>query len=294
MHVMLFGQSGRLGKVLAQKLADLGGSRLTMIASSDIRPNPAALAAAAIREYTPDIVVNCTAHNGAESCDEQPADALAINGCLPAAMAAEAKKIGALLIHFSTDYVYGGALFTESIPETTPPSPINFYGYSKMIGEQAIQLINPCHLIFRLCSIYGDDLAGPLDAIRQVSRSKGSTETPIEVLQQYCSPTSVQLIADVVSEVISRLIPPTWRGVTGTYHLTAAGAVWKRDFAQLALKLFLDMDDIRVREGALRIPRPIFSVLSCAKFTGTFGIELPSVEEDLRRQAERFRSAHKT
>ena len=204
-------------------------------------------------------------------------------------MAKFAKQTGALLVHFSTDYVFDGNT-PEPLDEQSPTNPRSIYGLSKRAGECAIEITNPFYLIFRLSSLYGSDSQGTLGVLKQLKEGKGTPDAPINVLDQFTAPTSVDTVARIVSKLLGDATDPArvhvgnWREVSGIYHLVDHAPCWKVDLAQKTIFLATGKSAV-VTEGKLTIPRPRYLNLSTLKFRTTFpgiGATIPTVEDDMR------------
>lgn len=284
--ILVFGKNGRLGKKILAAFED----RAVGLGKGDIDLRRAGLIYPAMLEHKPRFVINCSAMNGLEQCASYPADAIALNAGAVSAMAQYCKEIGAMLIHFSTDYVFpGGAL--EDYTELSIPNPQSVYGLSKLMGEWAIRQINPYHCIFRLSSLYSDDLAGSLDVLRQAREGQGSPENPIKVLAQLASPISARKVVEFLKHAFAtKLDLGNFRGVTGTYHIAPTHRIWKSDFARYTLSRFYpELGALTVVEGKLAEPRPIFMGLDPTRTMNffEFSIDLP---KDLEEEAAAWHS----
>ncbi len=204
-------------------------------------------------------------------------------------MAIGAKRNDALFMHFSTDYVFDAGLTTASIREFDLPEAKSHYGWTKLEGERAVRRLCPHqHLILRLSTIYDNTATGPLEPIEQAFRGKGVAHDPIQILSQYCCPTSTRLVADAVAHVIADYAKepsPEWReAAVGTYHLATSEPVWRETFVRWALdQTFVGHDDWRFTKYTPPNPRPIYTALNVTRFQETFGFDLPSWRTDLGR-----------
>ena len=150
--ILLLGKNGQVGWELQRTLAPLGNvvaldqEELDLVRVGDIRST--------VQELKPDIIVNAAAYTAVDKAESEPDLAMAINGDAPGVLAEEAKKQGALLVHYSTDYVFDGTKDTPYTEEDIP-NPLNGYGRTKLAGEQAIQAVDGNYLIFRTSWVYG-------------------------------------------------------------------------------------------------------------------------------------------
>lgn len=279
MKVVLFGSNGRVGSCLGTVLGPTCDLHTFSRAAIDLETDPSQIVRT-IKEIRPSVVINATACNGPEKCADAPSVAYAVNVNAVAAMAAACRDIGAFLVHYSTDYVFGDSLVP--LDEQSETGPVNLYGLSKLAGEKAVQIINPYHAIFRLSSVYGADHAGPLDILKQVAAGKGTPENPAKVLRQLCCPISAQRVAELTYHALQMIFKRhTLRLMSGVYHMAPAGAVWKSDFARGVLDLSGYRGPVSIVEGTLAQPRPTTLLMDGTKFSQTFGVKPWNPYEDL-------------
>jgi dTDP-4-dehydrorhamnose reductase len=292
MNILIFGARGRLGSELVARLSR-GSDHVLGLSRQDADLTHPLSIARWINAQRPDVVINATAMNGMEQVDRDPHIGFLVNAAAPAVMARECADTGALFIHFSTDYVFSGSKVKLTLIEDDRPEPMGKYGWSKLAGEDAVRNCGDKYLIFRLSSIFGRDFRGVLDVVRQVvEKGRGGPDDPVQVLHQYCAPTSTLLIADAVHRIIKTVPREDWARVTGIYNLASRGGVWKRDYALYTLKAFLGDGPLgghwSVVEGRLSVPRPEHTCLDSTRFEHTFGIQLPTWGADLDRAAREF------
>ena len=265
-NILLTGANGQVGRELQRTLAPLGKVRALDRQALDLTRMDAIRAA--IREQKPDLVVNAAAYTAVDQAEAEPDLAMLINGQAPGVMAEEAKKLGALLVHYSTDYVFNGAK-PDPYTEEDEPAPINAYGKAKLAGERAIRASGCRHLIFRTSWVYG--LFGK-NFLRTIRRLAGEKEELSIVADQIGAPTWSRMIAEA-SALALRGDPPT-----GLYHMTSAGAASWHGFAQAILdaqgwngKLI----PIATRDYPTPASRPANSRLDNGKLAADFGLALP-------------------
>jgi dTDP-4-dehydrorhamnose reductase len=175
--ILLFGKIGQVGWELRRTLAPM--SRLVCVDYPEVDFTQPDSIRTWIRETAPDIVVNAAAYTAVDKAESETVLALKINGEAPGVMAEEAKKLGALLVHYSTDYVFDGTKTTPYV-ETDAPHPLGAYGRTKLAGDQAIQATGCAHLIFRLCWVYGargNNFCSPCCGWRANAKSSASCAT---------------------------------------------------------------------------------------------------------------------
>jgi len=283
--IVLTGKNGQVGSELEKSLAPLGELIALDRQGLDLA-NPDSIRQV-VRELRPDVIVNAAAYTAVDKAESEPDLAQAINGTAPGILAEEASRLNALLVHYSTDYVFDG---TKSTPytEQDAPNPLNVYGRTKLAGEQAICAQASRFLIFRSTWVYDAHGKNFLNTIKRVGAQR--PELAI-VNDQFGAPTWSRDIAQTTARTIALYLAKTnSEQANGIYHLTAQGQTTWFDFAQAAANcgLFAGL----AHPPALRaIPsseyptparRPMYSVLSNAKLLEQFGIQLPQWEVSLR------------
>jgi dTDP-4-dehydrorhamnose reductase len=243
-----------------------------------------------VAQAAPDVIVNATAYTAVDRAEVEPERARLINAEAVALLAAAARRIGAWLVHYSTDYVFDG---TKTAPylETDAPAPLSVYGATKHRGDVAIAESGCAHLIFRVSWVYADGGNNFARTTLRLAREKNALQV---VGDQLGAPTSARLIAAATADAVARL----GRGADaplspGLYHLAAAGAVSRADYARFivaaALRrgatLALGPEAIQaVPTAAYPSPatRPLNSRLDTAKLRSALALELPDWQEDTR------------
>ena len=278
MRILLTGPTGQVGSALLQTLSkDHDVIPLTRQQLDLSRPQ-------AVRAPKVDVIVNAAAYTAVDQAEKEEALAMAVNRDGPAVLAEEAKKTGALLVHFSTDYVFDGEKPTAYL-ETDAPNPLNAYGRSKLAGEQAIRQCGCRHLIFRTSWVYGVTGKNFLLTMLRLAREK----KPLRVVDdQHGAPTSNLMLAAAVSQAIGRAT------TSGTYHLTAGGKTTWHGFARLIFEetsTAAELTPIPSKDYVTPARRPRNSVLDNAKLQRDFGLRLPSWEQGLREVLQAWKSA---
>lgn len=276
MIVLVYGATGRVGCEVIDRLRADGHSVIGLHRTDGDfagSKHPAHW----IRLREPDLVINCVAMNGMERCAADQAFADLVNAEGPRTLAKTCKTFDIPLIHFSTDYVFSGSHNQAPLLETFPVEPCGAYGHSKFHGEPPVVNFSDKNLVFRLSSIYGRRWEGPVDAVRQATTPGRSK---IEVLRQFCAPTSARTVANAIAQVV-RVAAGRWEDFGGIYHLATTEGIWKRDFARELLSRVLPECSLEIVEGELELARPVHSFLCSDKFEETFSYRLPTWSEDL-------------
>ncbi len=282
MKILLLGANGQVGWELQRSLAPLGLLEVCDRQRADLR-QPEQLVTL-IDRLQPNVIVNAAAYTAVDKAETDQVAAWQVNAESVAVMAAEARRHDALLVHYSTEYVFDGGK-QDAFSENDPTSPLNVYGASKLGGEQRIQASGCRHLILRTSWVYaarGNNFA------KTMLRLAAEREGLRVVADQVGAPTSAELIADVSALMIQRLMydPVLAEQANGIYHLTAAGEISWHGYARfvidgaaalgLQLKATGDMVlPIDTRDYPLPAARPLNSRLDTRKLQSTFGLALP-------------------
>lgn len=285
MKILLLGKNGQVGSELQSSLAGLG--ELTACGRGDLDLSNADSIREMIRKLQPDVIVNAAAYTAVDKAEAELDLAMQVNAVAPGIMAEEAKRFNALLVHYSTDYVFDG---TKSTPytEQDAPNPVNVYGRSKLAGEQAVSAAASRFLIFRTSWVYDAHGKNFLNTIKRL----GSQRRELTIVNdQFGAPTWSREIARATARIIALyLARPDQKQINGIYHLTAQGQTSWFGFAQAAAKYGL-FDGLATPPVLRAIPsvefptparRPMYSVLSNAKLLKQFGVQLPSWDVSLR------------
>jgi dTDP-4-dehydrorhamnose reductase len=266
LRILLTGRTGQVGAELEQTLPALGEviatdrSALDLASADQIRR--------AVREAKPDVIVNAAAYTAVDKAESEPELAMRINGEAPGILAEEAKQLDALLLHFSTDYVFDGTKATPYV-ERDLPNPLNTYGRSKLAGEGAVVASGCRHLILRTGWVYSMRGQNFLMTILRLARERPALRV---VSDQVGSPTAARDLAAGCSQLLRRPLEP------GIFHMTAAGTTSWHGFAEAIVRnaqLRTPVTPIGSHEYATVARRPRNSVLNCAKLKAAYGIELP-------------------
>ena len=287
-HIMLIGKVGQVGWELRRALAPM--ARITCVDFPDIDLTSGDSIRQWVRGSRPDIVINAAAYTAVDKAESEPDKAMAINGVAPGILAEEAKRLNALIVHYSTDYVFDGSS-TQPYVETDAPAPLGAYGRSKLAGDQAVQAIGGAYLIFRLCWVYGARGQNFMLTMMRLAREREKLRV---VSDQVGCPTWSRMIAEATALALkSAIVAPDRQAFSGIYHLAAGGMTSWHGFAQAIINLMpgaekkcAEIEAISTAEYPTPARRPAYSVLSCDKLERTFGLWLPHWEESLRQVLE--------
>ncbi|WP_455425046.1 dTDP-4-dehydrorhamnose reductase [Dryocola sp. LX212] len=298
MDILLFGKTGQVGWELQRSLAPLGNVIAVDVHSTEYCgdfSNPEGVAET-VRRVKPDVIVNAAAHTAVDKAESERDFAQLLNATSVEAIAKEAEKLGAWLVHYSTDYVFPGD-GDKPWQETDATAPLNVYGETKLAGEMAVQTYCSKHLIFRTSWVYAGK--GNNFAKTMLRLAKDREELSI-INDQVGAPTGAELLADCTAHAITtaRRDPQ----VSGLYHLVASGTTTWFDYANLVFSearqagLILAVNKTNpVPTSSYPTParRPNNSRLDTNKFQTTFGLTLPAWEVGVKRMlAELFSTAN--
>lgn len=291
MKILLLGKNGQVGWELQRALAPLGElTALDRQGDDGLCGDLTNLdgLAATVRAVQPQVIVNAAAYTAVDKAEGEPELAQRINAEAPAALAREAAALGALLVHYSTDYVFDG---TGSAPwaEDAPTGPLGVYGATKLAGEQAIAQTGCPHLILRTSWVYA---ARGGNFARTMLRLAQERERLTVIDDQWGAPTGAELIADVTAHAVAQTREQPAKA--GIYHLTAAGETTWFSYAKYVLALAGQAQKaIKIKAPELLpIPtsayptparRPHNSRLDTRKLQTRFGLALPPWQHGVRR-----------
>lgn len=290
MKILLLGKNGQVGWELQRSLAPLGQVLALDSKSQDYCGDLGDLQglAATVQRFSPDVIVNAAAYTAVDKAESEPAQAQRVNSEAPAVLAIEALKLNALLVHYSTDYVFAGNGDTPW-QESDPSGPLSVYGTTKLQGEQAIQSSGCTHLIFRTSWVYAARGNNFAKTMLRLARERDSLNV---IDDQFGTPTGADLLADVTAHSIRavKLRPE----LSGLYHLAAGGeTTWCR-YARFVLEqaqaagVQLKVDPAQlgaIATEAYPTParRPNNSRLNTQKLQNAFSLRLPEWQPGVAR-----------
>lgn len=274
MRILITGKEGQVGWELRRSLAALGDVVATDRRELDLCDSSAI--PRTVRQTNPDIIVNAAAYTAVDNAESEPDVAMQVNAIAPGILAEEAKRLGALLVHYSTDYVFDGSK-KSPYKEEDAPNPLSVYGRSKLEGEQAIAASKCRYLIFRTSWVYGPRGRNFLLTILKAAREKPELRV---VDDQFGAPTSSAAIAEATARVLRA------SGPEGLYHMSASGRTTWFNFAQAILHkvaIATPVVPIRSDQYPAKAIRPRNSVLDNARLKQAFGVSLPAWESQLEQ-----------
>jgi dTDP-4-dehydrorhamnose reductase len=289
--ILLLGKNGQVGWELQRALAPLG--ELTALDRHGCNGLTGDLTdleglRRTVRELKPQVIVNAAAYTAVDRAEEEHELATLINAEAPGMLAAEAISLGALLVHYSTDYVFDGSGVTPW-QETDTPGPLNHYGASKLAGERHIQASSCKHLIFRTSWVYGARGANFLATMVRLMRERDALQV---INDQVGAPAGAELIADVSAHAIVQAQADASK--EGLYHLAPGGETSWHGYATFIAEC-LQRHGIEIQAAPVRIApiptsdwptpaqRPLNSRLETTKLERTFGLMLPSWQQGVAR-----------
>ena len=290
MKIVLLGKNGQVGWELQRSLAPLGEVLALDRHSTDFcgdLSQPECLAQTVLA-WQPDVIVNAAAHTAVDKAESEPDLARCLNATAPAALAQAAQQVGALLVHYSTDYVFNGQGHTPW-QEGDATGPLSVYGQTKLAGEQAIDASGCQHLIFRTSWVYA---ARGGNFAKTMLRLAAERERLTVIDDQQGAPTGADLIADITAHAIRAALRQP--ALCGVYHLAAAGQTSWHGYASHVIAqarltrpdLPLKVQDIApVPTTAFPTPaqRPLNSRLDTRKLQQAFGLVLPAWQIGVNR-----------
>jgi dTDP-4-dehydrorhamnose reductase len=301
--ILLTGKTGQLGSELNRLLPSLAKvialerSELDLLDPDKIRK--------VMRDTNPQLVINAAAYTAVDAADTDQATALAVNAEAPRLLAQEAKKLGAMLVQFSTDYVFDGSKKAPYV-ETDSPNPLNAYGRTKLAGEEAIRISGAVHLIFRTSWVYATHGRNFLLTILRLATEREELKI---VADQVGAPTCALDLAEATTKIVGGMIADdksrfAFPEASGTFHMTAAGQTTWYEFAKAIVeeagcapqdlawltsatkgRPLTARRVVPISTEEFRSParRPANSVLSNARLKQVFGITLADWRTQLQK-----------
>jgi len=278
--ILVFGRIGQLGSALAEVLSDRYETRfidqpeLDLTVPESVRDH--------VQTYLPSIVINAAAYTAVDRAETEPELAHIINARAPESLAYACDEAGAVLIHYSTDYVFDG---TASMPytETAAVAPTGVYGQSKLAGEIAVASATQRYVILRTAWLYS---AVGHNFVKTMLKLADSGQPVRVVADQVGSPTYAQDLARVTRSIIE-VLNSSREDCFGLYHVTNSGTTSWHGLAQEIFRLAAHQDvvvqPIRTEEYPTPAPRPAYTALDCSKLERVFGLTLPSWRDALAR-----------
>jgi dTDP-4-dehydrorhamnose reductase len=285
-RILILGSAGQLGCELQRSFSG-AGEIVTAGRDSLNLADPVGLRSF-VRDVAPEIILNAAAYTAVDRAESEPELAMAVNARAPAVLAEEALRLRALLVHYSTDYVFDGSK-AGAREETDSPNPLNVYGASKLAGEQGIAEVGGRFLVFRTSWVYGPRGNNFLLTMLRLGRERDRLSI---VDDQIGAPTTTIELAHATRSILDGVADNRFGALekwAGIYHMTCGGAVSWCGFAKaiferagfLLGKKSPIVSPIRASEYPTAAQRPQNSVLSNEKLRRCFGVELSSWESAL-------------
>lgn len=283
MRVLIFGKNGQVAQELAATFADVGS--FTTLGRDKCDLTIKGRATSAIADFAPDLIINAAAYTAVDRAESEKPLALRLNRDAPREIAFAAAAAGARFIHLSTDYVFDGAA-QRPYRETDTPNPINFYGESKLAGENAVLAAAADAIILRLSWIFSRHGGNFVKSMLKLAIERDRLSI---VADQTGGPTGAAAVAQTIRHIADKICRGA--GGVGIYHFQGAPATnWaafaREIFAQAGVEIAVE--DIPTREYPTPARRPHFSVLDCARICADFGVAQPDWRDCLRTVIEQL------
>ncbi len=285
-RILILGSAGQLGRELLQSFKGFGTVIAADRAALDL--TDADQTRAFVRRAAPHVILNAAAYTAVDRAESEMPLAHAINALAPRVLAEEAAECNALLVHYSTDYVFDGSK-PEPWTEDDAPAPLSVYGASKLAGEQAIRNSRARHLIFRTSWVYGPHGKNFLLTMLRLARERDQLSI---VNDQFGAPTTSIQLARATHEIVTGILAGKFGNPvdgSGLYHMACAGSASWFGFAQAIFARASESLGIKppqlipidTKDYPTAAARPRNSVLSNAKLHARFGVQLPSWQSAL-------------
>lgn len=282
MKLLIFGKDGQVGSALRRQLSDR--TERIVLGRHDVDLQDFMAVEREILRHRPDIVINAAAYTAVDKAESEPEMAQIVNARAPGVMAEAAGKVDAVLIHYSTDYVFDGQA-DQPYDETCTTAPLNVYGETKLAGEQAIVDTGARHIILRTGWVYAAEGRNFLNTVLRLAHNSD----PLRIVDdQFGSPTCADAIATATRDLLDRMaVDQAAAARCGTYHMTCGGVTTWHGFAT-EIARSSGFPGVRVVPiGTAEFPtsatRPRYSVLSNVKLARDFDIQLPNWRQALAR-----------
>lgn len=279
MKVLLIGANGQLGSDL-NKVFRAAGDAVVALTHAQVDVCDEARVAELLAAEKPEVVLNTAAFHKVEECEKRPELAFQVNASAPMRLAAACQKAGAVLVHFSTDYAFGGYPHNTPFEETDRPAPLNVYGVSKVAGEELVAYNTDRYFVLRVCGLYGiAGSSGKGGNFVENMLKKALAGDPIKVVEdQVLTPTYTVDLAEAVRKLVLS-------GKFGLYHLSSEGQCSWYEFTRHIFDcagLKANLSACKTTDFFSPVKRPAYSVLSKAKLR-SLGLSIPSWKDALPR-----------
>jgi dTDP-4-dehydrorhamnose reductase len=272
MIYLITGRNGQLATEFLQRL-ERSGAQVVAPDESLLDITDADSVEGLVAQSRPAVILNCAAYNLVDNAERDRDAAFQVNAVGPKVLAEAAKKHGAMLVHFGSDYVFDGRKENGLYEEDDTPAPLNEYGRSKLAGEEAVrEVLGSKALIFRLSWVFGQ---GKQNFIRKFLERAGSPDVLKVTCDEFSVPTWTGTVVDVVMQALDQ-------GLNGLYHLTNSGYCSRYEWAKLILKTVGIVRFVRpVSMDSFSLPahRPGFSAMSNLRIERALSISIPAWED---------------
>ncbi|WP_296949182.1 dTDP-4-dehydrorhamnose reductase [uncultured Massilia sp.] len=294
MKILLTGKNGQVGFELRRALAPLGEVVAVDQATCDL--GDADAVRALVRRVAPDVIVNPAAYTAVDKAESDRDTAWAVNAVAPGVLGEEGARLGALVVHYSTDYVFDGAK-DGAYTEDDVPAPQGVYGSSKLAGELALAAANPRHLILRTSWVVGAHGGNFAKTMLRLAAERDQLNV---VADQFGAPTSAALLADLTAQLIGRYQRERATSFPyGTYHVAASGETSWHAYARFVVEAALaagktlkagpgDIHPLATAQYPTPARRPANSRLDTQRFRAAFGLRLPPWQEGVGHVLEQL------
>ncbi len=278
--ILVTGANGQLGNEM-QIVARGSEDRYMFTDVAELDITDAEAVEKMIRENRVDVIVNCAAYTNVDKAEEEPALAERLNALAVKNLAESAKRNDAVLVHISTDYVFGGTQNNTPCREDQPANPTGVYGKTKLQGEEAIKAVGCRYIIIRTAWLYSEFGKNFLKTMWNLTAAKPELKV---VFDQTGTPTYAYDLAKAIFEIIESR---KYEGCGGTYHYSNEGVCSWYDFTKM-IAAYTGHNACRIypchsNEFPSKVVRPSYSVLDKTKFKDTFGIEVPYWTDSLKK-----------
>jgi dTDP-4-dehydrorhamnose reductase len=269
---LLIGKNGQLGHEFARSLPALIEE---VVATDRVQLELTDLDAVRriVRDVRPNVIINASAYNAVDRAEDESKLAMTVNGVAPGVLAEEARRLGALLVHYSTDYVFDGSKRSPYV-EDDVPAPLGAYGASKLAGERAVQASGSRYLLLRTSWVYGPRA----NNFYAVVKRKAAAGEPMRMVDDQTSvPTPARFLAATTIALLKK-------DCAGLMHLVPSGAATRYDFARAIVRLSgsrAEVESARTTDFPSAARRPAYSVMSNARAGAALGRALPDWEAQL-------------
>jgi dTDP-4-dehydrorhamnose reductase len=279
MKVLLFGANGQLGSDL-NKVFRAAGDNVVALTHAQVDVCDEAKVGELLAAEKPEVVLNTAAFHKVEECEKKPELAFQVNASAPMRLAVACQKSGAVLVHFSTDYAFGGYAHNAPFKEADRPAPLNVYGVSKVAGEDLIAYNTDRYFVLRVCGLYGiAGSSGKGGNFVENMLKKALAGDPIKVVDdQVLTPTYTVDLAEAVRKLVLS-------GNFGLYHLSSEGQCSWYEFTRQIFEFAgvkANLSACKTSDFYSPVKRPAYSVLSKAKLRSV-GLSIPSWQDALPR-----------